>query len=249
MSTIYYICTCFYIFFGLYTIASNRKSKANQLFLSLTSSMAIWAFAYSIANSAPTAEASAFWRCMSVFGWGAFHSLLLHFALILTQAERRLNKRLMYAILYVPVCINIILFAPFGILAEKQYEMVQGAFGWKNALAANAGQNWINIYYIIYTAIAVILLIYWWSKLKPHTPMKRQVTYFLLSILLPFLGGSITDILPGILGLPQIPGLTPMFLILPAIFLFATLRKFGVLIEREQIEFRPSVSGLLPEEI
>ncbi|HHW95263.1 MAG TPA: EAL domain-containing protein [Mogibacterium sp.] len=248
VSTFYYICGFFYMVFGTYTVAANAKSKTNRLFLLITSSMAIWSFAYSISNSAPTAESSAFWRCMTVFGWSFFHSFLLHFAFILTKTEKRLNNRIMFIMLYLPTLINIILFAPFGLLAEKQYEMVPSVFGWRNSLSANIGQIWINIYYITYTVITFMLLIRWWKKIGPDTPLKRYVTYFLISMTLPFVMGSITDILPGILGFVQMPKLTLLFLILPTIFLFITLRKFGVLIERTKVEFISPDSVILSEE-
>jgi hypothetical protein len=248
MSTLYFICGFFYMSFGAYAIAYNAKSRTNRLFLFVTSSLAIWSFAYAISNSAPTAEVSAFWRCMSVFGWGIFHSLLLHFALILTKVEKRINQRVMFAVLYVPVIINVILFAPFGFLAEKQYAMVPSDFGWRNTLPANMGQVWINAYYIIYTAIAVILLVRWWKKMEPHSPMKRHVTYLLIAILFPFVAGTITDILPGVLGVTQTPRLTLLFLIFPAVLLFITLKKFGVLIDRGTVQYLPSDLDMMPEE-
>jgi len=174
---------------------------------------------------------------MSVFGWGFFHSLLLHFVLILTKTNRRLNKQIMLVLLYLPSFINVILFAPFGFLAEKQYEMVPDVFGWRNVLPANAGQTWINIYYITYSVIAFILLLRWWKKLEPDTPLKKQVTSFIISMTLPFVLGSITDILPGVLGLTQLPRFALPLLIFPTVFLFLTLRRFGFLIERTDAEF------------
>lgn len=170
VSTIYYICGVFYIFFGLYAIASNVKSHINRLFLLVTSSMAIWALAYALSNSAPKAEWSAFWRSMSVYGWGIFHNLLLHFALILTNHKLRLNRRIVHAMLYLPALINIILFAPFGYLGARQYQMVPTDFGWRNVLPANTGQHWINFSYIMYTVITFILLIRWWKNLNLILP-------------------------------------------------------------------------------
>ncbi|MGI6326553.1 MAG: EAL domain-containing protein [Saccharofermentanales bacterium] len=248
VSTAYYASGCFYLIFGTYAVAVNAKSHINRLFLLVTSSLAIWSFAYSLSNSAPTAEASAFWRCMSVFGWGFFHNLLLHFALILTKHRFQLNKPGRVILFYLPSVINVILFAPFGFLAEKQYEMVPSDFGWRNVLSANLGQAWINVYYISYTAVAVLLLIRWWKKIEPQTPLKRQVTHFLISILLPFVLGSITDILPGVLGLKQMPRNAIVLLMLPTVLLFRMLRKSGVLIERTRADaFRPD-TDILPEE-
>ncbi len=115
-------------------------------------------------------------------------------------------------------------------------------------LSANLGQAWINVYYISYTAVAVLLLIRWWKKIEPQTPLKRQVTHFLISILLPFVLGSITDILPGVLGLKQMPRNAIVLLMLPTVLLFRMLRKSGVLIERTRADaFRPD-TDILPEE-
>ena len=238
-STMYYICGCFYMIFGTYIVATNVKSGTNRLFLAVTSSMAIWSFSYAISNSAPTAESSVFWRCFSVFGWGVFHSLLLHLTLVLTGSRFKLNKPIRIILFYLPCLLNIILFAPFGILAGKQYKMEQTDFGWKNTLPANLGQHWINIYYITATAITAVLFVRWWRKLEPKTPLKRISTYFLISLFFAFLAGSITDALPGILGLTQIPKLILAFMMLPAVFLYLSLKKFGFLIEKERLEFLP----------
>ncbi|NLL90155.1 MAG: EAL domain-containing protein [Dehalococcoidales bacterium] len=248
VSTVYFVCGCFYMIFGAHVIATNVKNNTSRLFLLVTSSLAVWSFTISISNSAPTAESSAFWRCLSVFGWGFFHVLLLHFTLILTKHKFQLNKLSKIIIFYLPTFINIILFAPFGFLAEKQYEMVPSIFGWRNLLPANIGQAWINIFYITYTAVAVILLIRWWKKIEPHNPLKRYINYFLISIMLPLIVGSLTDILPGVLGLTQLPKFAIVLMLFPAIFLFITLQKFGFLIERPRLEFMPSDSGIFPEE-
>ncbi len=150
--------------------------------------------------------------------------------------------------LYLPALINIILFAPFGYLGARQYQMVPTDFGWRNVLPANTGQHWINFSYIMYTVITFILLIRWWKKLEPHSSLKRDVTYFLISLLLPFVVGTITDVLPGILGLPQIPRSAIVFMMLPAIFLYRILKKHGFLLERTRLEFLPPDSEVLPEE-
>ena len=135
LSIIFYICGVFYALFGAIIAAIFSTSKINRLFVFLTSAMAIWGITYSLANAAETAAASAFWRCVAVFGWGVFFSLLLHFVLILTKIENRFNKWALAAVLYLPAVINIILYAPFGLLAENQFEMVKVDFGWTNVLS------------------------------------------------------------------------------------------------------------------
>lgn len=74
ISIILYICGCFYMVFGAYMLAINVKSYVNRLYVFTTSSMAIWAFAFSISTSAPSAEVSALFASISVLGWGVFYS-------------------------------------------------------------------------------------------------------------------------------------------------------------------------------
>ncbi|MGI6691536.1 MAG: EAL domain-containing protein [Christensenellales bacterium] len=247
LSIIYYLCGCFYMFFGIYTLHINSKSHINQRFLLLTLSMAAWSFAYSFSYSEPTAEARAFWNSFSVFGWGAFYSFFLHFALTLTN-NRLLNKPSKIVLFYLPALISIILFAPFGYFADIQYELVPSDSGLRDFLSANIGQIWIALYSTIYSVAAVILLVRWWKKIEPRMPLKRHVTYFLISIIVPFFMGSITDVFSDVIGLNQIPRLTIVLLVSPAVLLFTTLRKFGLLLERAKIEFFPQASGTMQEE-
>ncbi len=123
VSLVFYLCGCFYMLFGLYAVLAKAKSNINRQFLIMTSSMAIWAFSYSVSNSAPTAEDSAFWRSFAVFGWVVFYSLLLHFVLLLTENKNRYNTKLLVAI-YLPAVINLFLFSPFGFYTKKMYNMV-----------------------------------------------------------------------------------------------------------------------------
>ncbi|MGI6090285.1 MAG: histidine kinase N-terminal 7TM domain-containing protein, partial [Saccharofermentanales bacterium] len=234
LSITFYVCSCFYAIFGAYLIVNNENSKANRLFVLLTSSMAIWSFAYSIANSVPTAEENAFWRCISVFGWGVFYSILLHFILVLTNTEERLNKRCMLVVLYLPAVINIILYAPFGYLAEKQYEVVQTDFGWIDKLPIDMGKLWINLYPIIFVIPSILLLIRWRGELEPHSLMKRQATIFLITVLFPFFVGGLTDILPDILGIEAFPKVAVIFITIPVTMLFLASKRYGVFLEKSK---------------
>ncbi|NLJ70196.1 MAG: EAL domain-containing protein [Clostridiaceae bacterium] len=234
LSIILYICGCFYMIFGACTIATNINSKANRLFLLLTSSLAIWSFSLSVSNSAATAEESAFCRSFSVFGWGVFSSILLHFILVLTKTERRLNKRIKYITTYLPAFINIILFGPFGYFFEKQYKMVQTDYGWMNMAPMYYAGIWLNLYYIVFSIASLILLIRWWRKLESHTSEKRLAKYFLISVILLFSIITIIDILPDILNKKFFPKLPVLFLLVPTIILFTVLKKFGLLLERRR---------------
>ncbi len=225
ISIIFYICACFYMVFGAAKVA--KRSGIHNLFLFLTSSLATWAFSYSISNSAPTAEASAFWRSFSAFGWGVYNSFLLHFILVLTEFDSRFNKRNTLVLLYLPALINIILFGPFGCLVEKHYQMVLTDFGWVSITPMYAGKVWLNLYYVVFSIASIILLIRWYREIEPHAPEHRDAKYFVVSILLLFLIEALVDALPDILGRNYFPKLAVVFLIIPTIMLYRVLRKTG----------------------
>ncbi len=232
VSVLYYICSFIYMGFGTYALETNVKSRINRLFVFLTSSMAIWAFAFSISMSAPTVEASIFWRCFSVFGWGVFFSIMLHFVLILTKIKIPFSKKILFLIIYSPAVINILLFAPFGYLAEKQIQMVKTDIGWVNVHPINTGNVWFITYYSVFTIVILILLILWWKKIEPQDPQKRQATYFLISILFPLVLGVSTETIPDILGEGSFSEFTVVFLMAPVTVLSSTLRRSGLLLER-----------------
>ncbi len=233
LSIIFFLCGSFYMFFGIYTIVGNSKSRTNWQFLFLMASMSIWAFAYSFANSAPTAEKSAFWTSIGVFGWGMFYAFFLRFTIILADKERRFNNRLLTFAFYVPALITIIIFGPLGFLAGVRYEFMPTDSGFFNFILTNLGQLWVALYPSIYTVISLVLLIRWWKTIKKHSPLKIYVTYFIISIIIPFMVGIFIGIFPRFFGLEEMPRITVIFLVPPAILLFITLRKFGMLLERK----------------
>jgi len=74
LSVIFYIFGYFYAVFGSYIVVTNATSKINRLFLSLTSSMAIWSFAYSISNSAQR-RSRALFGDVPLFSVGVYFSV------------------------------------------------------------------------------------------------------------------------------------------------------------------------------
>ena len=251
LSILFYICGCFYMIFGAYIVVANVKSNVNKLFVFMTSTLAVWSFAFSFSTSAPTAELSAFWGCVSVFGWGVFYSVMFRFVLILTKARRRLNKWVRLAVIYVPALINIILFAPFGFLGAKQFRLVQSDFGWVNTLPINMGNIWFIVYYSVFTIGILILIIRWIKRIEPDNPLKRQAIYFLISAMFPLFMGVSTETIPDLLGITSLPKLTVIFLMVPVISLFSLLKKINMLVEksREKTVFRESEELLEDERL
>ncbi|MGI6738843.1 MAG: EAL domain-containing protein [Christensenellales bacterium] len=229
LSIIFYLCGCFYMVFSAALVANYVNNKINWLFVSLISSLAIWAFSHAISISASTAEISAYWRSFSAFGWGSFSSFLLHFILVITKTANRLKERKMLLMLYLPVLINIVLFGPYGLFFDKQYNMVRTDFGWVNMPPMFAARIWLNLYYVVFSVASVVLLINWWRKLKTNTTEEQQARRFILSIMVYLLLEGVVDLIPDVFGKMSFPQLTVIFLLVPTIMLFRRLKESGEL--------------------
>ena len=161
-----------------------------------------------------------------------FYSILLHFVLLLTKTEVRLSKWVLHTVIYLPAIINVLLYLPFGYLGVNQYQMVESDFGWVNILPAGTGRIWLTLYYLGFATVSIILLIRWWIKIEPKNPQKQLARNLLISVLIPFCLGIVTDTIPDILGIKYFPKLVVIFIIVPVTMLSLTLRKSGLLLER-----------------
>lgn len=234
ISILFYVFGCFYMVFGAYITASSVKSYTNRLFVFMTSTLAIWAFAYSIGNSAPTPEAGAFWLSVAVLGWGVFYSVFFHFILILTGTPLLVKKWMAHALIYIPSIINVILFAPFGVLKDQQYLLVQSDFGWINTMPLTPGDIWFMIYYAAFSISSLVFLIRWRIKIDPKDPLKKHATYVLISAHIPLVLGVLTETVPSLFGIISFPKLAVTFMIAPVLTLFSTLKKINLIVKRER---------------
>ncbi|HHW94495.1 MAG TPA: diguanylate cyclase [Mogibacterium sp.] len=250
ISLIFYICGCFYLIYGSAIVVTSARNDISKLFLFLTSSLAIWSFAYSISNSVSTAEASAFWRSFSVLGWGSFNSFLLHFITLLTKTETRLSLRSKLVVFYLPSVINVILFGPFGVFLEKQYVMVQTDFGWINIAPMYPAKIWLILYFIVFSVASLIFLVKWWKKIRFYTSLeKREAKFFLASILVFFLIEIVVDFLPDISRKIPFPKMPVVLLLIPTILLFSLLKKSELIKRTRDINFFPESSKSITTEV
>lgn len=162
-SVAFYLAFVVYLLFGAYIISLNSKLILHRVFFMLCLVLCLWAFTFSIANSAPDYATALFWRRVSAFGWGTMYSLLLHFILILTGKEKLLRQAWTYLWLYLPAAATVYVFALHPGLVSQQYNLMQTAVGWINVSANNRWDWYFNLYYLIFT-VAGVGLIWQWGR-------------------------------------------------------------------------------------
>jgi len=226
-SFIFFIVFAIFILMGMYIISLNRKNMLNCVFFVACFSLSIWAFSFSIANSAEDYEMSLFWYRMASLGWGTIYSNLLLFILILTEKKRILKSKWLYVLLYLPVAINIYIFG-ISDLARGQYNLFKTSAGWVNISTNNLGDWYFYIHYISFS-VAGLCLLWYWGKISIDNKRKKQAYLLLLSFIIALLLGTMTDtILNEYLSIDA-PPMAPVFSLIPIAAVFYSIKRYGLM--------------------
>lgn len=229
LSLVYFATFIIYVFFSIYVLLLNPKAQINRVFFLIPFNMAIWSFAFSIANNSPNYDTALFWRRVAAIGWGSVFSCILHFIAILTLTEEKYKSyRRKYFILYVPAVINIIVFCLYGPIARLQYNLVLTRFGWTNVSVNNYWDWFYNFYYISCICITIVLLIFYGIR-TTEKRIQRQSLLLILTFFVAFILGSITDIFLG--ALFDIPSVQtgPIVILIPVLAFYIVIKRYGLI--------------------
>jgi diguanylate cyclase (GGDEF)-like protein len=227
-SLIYYIAFTVYFFLGFYILSLNRHSVLHQVWFYICFTLCIWAFSFSISNSAATSEISIYWRRVGAIGWGAFYSLLLHFILILTGKIELLKKWWIYLLLYSPIVINIFVFSIYSHIAIQQYSLIQISTGWVNIIPPSIWDRFYQVYYLSFSMIGIGLIWQWGTTSKNRTN-KTQAYLLVGSIFIAILLGTFTEYIINIHFSLKVPQLGPVVILIPISVMFYCIKKYGLM--------------------
>jgi diguanylate cyclase (GGDEF)-like protein len=226
-SFVFFIAFAIYFSLGIYTLSINMKNMLNRLFFLSCLSLAIWAFCFSMANSAQDYETALFWRRLSSLGWGTVYSLLMHFYLIVTERNKVLSNKWVYVLLYLPTLVNVFAFG-YSETARGQYKLVDTGMGWVNVSANSWGDLYFNLYYIIFTVIGLLMLWNWGGKSKDPVK-KRQAYLFIVTYSIAMILGTMTDVIVNTYTSFSIPQMAPVIVLLPTTAIFYAIKRYGLM--------------------
>lgn len=214
-----------YFFFGLYVLFLNVHSNLHRVFFLSCISLCIWAFSFSISNSAPDYDTCLFWRRIACLGWGTYFSLLLHFILILTDRNRLLQKKWLYVLLYLPAAVNVFAFCLYGEIAVKQYHLINTDAGWVNILEGTGWDIWFNCYYSIFSMIGLGLILQWGITAKDRL-VRKQSLIMGGAILYATLVGTLTDFVINSFTLGTSLQISPIIILLPMLLMLYCIKRY-----------------------
>lgn len=228
LSTGFLIVSALSIFLGVHALSLNPKAQQNRIFFALCAALMIWAVGFSFAITAADAAGCLFWRRIAALGWGVFFSIMLNFFIVFTDHGAWLKRWWAYAILYIPAAITLIGFTFVPGINPSQYILVQTKLGWVNVAQNNAWDWFYTIYYLLYSFIGFFLL--WaWGRHAIEAKTKKQVRNILFSFVITIAAGTFTDIFGNSVFSTVLPQIAPIYMILPIVVIFFTIRHYGLL--------------------
>ncbi|WNS41503.1 EAL domain-containing protein [Paenibacillus sp. MMS20-IR301] len=226
-SLVFFVAFAVYFILGIYILSLNTNSKLNRLFFVACLALAVWAFCFSIANSAQDYETALLWRRWTSLGWGTVYSLLLHACLLLTERHRILRTKWIYVLIYLPAAINVWAFG-YSDLAREQYKLVHTAAGWVNVSANSWSDVCFNIYYVAVTVVGLLLL--WnWGRNSKDKVKTTQAYLFLSSYGTAMVLGTVTDKILNTYPSLQTPQMAPVFVLIPTTAILYAIKRYGLM--------------------
>ena len=234
-SLVFFATATIYTIIGTYIFSLNVKSALNKTFFCVSLSLGIWAFSYSLLNSAITYEEALLWSRVSFFGWGVVYSFLLHYCLILTDKKEFLKKRLSYALIYFPAFINIFIFGFNSYTA--QFELLKTNAGWINISENGFFEYYFYFYHLVYS-FAGLLCLWTWKKVSQDRKAKSSAIVVGISFFIGVTMGSITDLIFRLSMQDKMPQLGVVFAVIPILALILSIKKHGVMEENiKEVQF------------
>ena len=226
-----YLTFVVYVIFGTYSLTLNTKSRLNQVFACLCFCFALWGFTFAAINSSFTSEEAVFWRRLSVLGWGVAYSIMLHFIIILTEANwsRTEKKPMLMMVLYLPALINAITFFIYSMPEKGHVQMVDSPAAWITTTDVIWYDRMFLVYYFSFSLTAMILLVQWYKQTDSAINRKKAQA-ILSSFLVALILGTLTDLITVSFANVQLPSMAPVIIIIPVVTIYWIIRKYGLML-------------------
>jgi hypothetical protein len=210
-------------FFTVYFFNQNLRGALNESFFGLSIALCAFLFGLAMCFSGYEHIQAHLWRCVSVFGWVMFYTLLLQLAMNLSGIGQFFRKSMLHLLFFAPA---IILIAVFCILDDPT--------GWAFFIRTYPGQNgpvWAVPWNIVFTAyyavcsLVSLVIVYRWKRKSAAAAERRQAGLVFISVAVTFLLEIVSDVFMSISPAALIIMLAPVKFLLPFIVFLYLLRK------------------------
>lgn len=207
---------------GIYVLRLNAKGVLNISFFALCLALSVWGVSFAFMTVAPDMATALAWRKLAALGFIPFYAIFLHFCLLLTGY----GKRWLYPLLYLPTLIFLLERLLLEHVTPNLF--IKMSWGWNYiAPQTNIFRNIFDIYVLIYTLTA-FFLVYRWGRRSHQAREKKQSLIIVITGMLSFLLGLVTDILPYYSDI-VLPPLGIVLLLICIIGIWVAITKYNLM--------------------
>ncbi len=215
------VALCANVILGSYILYRNPKNKSNILYSLFAFMMAVWAFGTFLVFTSTTAEAAFQSNKILELGSSIFPAPLLHFFLVFTK-NKLASKKIYYIPLYLPA-----LFFVFVNLTTNLVTVGMKASWWGYSPVSGILSIPFTFYVIGYFVAGVFFCYRFYSR-TPSGKEKIQAKFLLTAIIIPLLGGVVTEVIPPLVGFEMVP-LSTLFITVSVLIIAYTIIKYRLM--------------------
>jgi len=216
-----------FMLIGITIYRAEPRSTLHRLFFGVCLSAAVWAFSYVFFLSAANVETATLWRRISAPGWVFLFSLHLHFILLLTKAKSIFNKKWFYIVNYLPPVFFLFVFSSNYWLHNGEF--IQTFLGW---IFIDPPGLWIGHAFVFYFSaiLLTIIAVTWrWGAKSTFFRRKKQARVLVLTHIIAFIAGSLTDAFLPMAGLTDFPPLAVVIILIPLLGTWYSITKYRLM--------------------
>lgn len=206
---------------AVYIIFSNRKNQMNLIFSAILFLLSFWIFTQNFFRTAKSIEEAEFWLSFASFTWPFVLSLTLNFVLIYAGKTKILEKKITYAIIYIPVLIFSSIELTTDLLTGPP---MKAAWGYFYTIPDNP-VNYASFAWAILMGSASLFVVFRHFMEAKERELRVQASFVSVGLAIPLISNIINEFIFPMLSLNRIDEVFPFSSFIMSLFIsYAILR-------------------------
>ena len=196
--------------------------SANRWFIFVLITLVVWSATESLSRFSGNPAAADFWGSIGSLGWIFVAPLFFGFTMSYIGKEGLISAVSRQTMLFGPAILFLFLDWTTGLLSIHDPALFEKVYyGW---MSPTAPFFWTVLFWIDSLLVASVVVLVWYYRKLDDKNARRQTLIFIAAVLLPIVGGSITNGLLPILNIEVFPAAVILTSVMSLLITYAMLR-------------------------
>ena len=207
----------------IYLIASQGlQVSANRWFIFVLITLVVWSATESLSRFSGNPVAADFWGSIGSLGWIFVAPLFFGFTLSYIGKEGLISTVSRQIMLFGPAVLFLFLDWTTGLISIHDPALFEKVYyGWSSPTAPFF---WAVLLWLDSLLVASVIVLVWYYRKQDYKNVRRQTLIFIVAVLIPILGGSITNGLLPILKIEVFPAAVILTSVMSLLITYAMLK-------------------------